>query len=101
MEILADWAVVIIVGIGTALIGKFVYGLKKKHEEDYKELLSKCIKITEKTIALETKLDIYLDQAGFDIAKVDRAIREHIDEIESNDRPTVGCLNIKSLYKEV
>ena len=101
MEILADWAVVIIVSISTALIGRFVYGLKEKHEKDYKELLGKCIKITERTIKLETKLDIYLDDAGFDIGEIDRAIKEHMAEIESNDRPTVGCLDIKSFYKEV
>lgn len=57
--------------------------------------------ITERMIKVETKLDIYLDHAGLDVRKVNKAIADNIEEIKKNDKPTVGCINVKELYKEV
>lgn len=61
---------------------------------------SQCDKINDRETVVETKLDIFLDHAGFDVNKVNRTIKEHMDELKKNDRPSVGCINVKELKKE-
>ena len=60
---------------------------------------SQCDKITEREIVVETKLDIFLDHAGFDVPKVNKTIKEHMNELKKNDKPSVGCINVKELYR--
>lgn len=62
--------------------------------------LTKYAKVLERLTYVETKMDIYLDSVGLDIQKVNRAIKEHKEELEQNGRPSVGCISVKSLYKE-
>jgi|GEM_PF-5857465 len=57
-------------------------------------------KFGERITSVETKIDIYLDSQGFDIRKVNRAIKDHKDELKKNNRPSVGCINVKDLYKD-
>jgi len=45
-------------------------------------------------------VDMLLDHSGFDMRKVNRAIKDNLDEIKRNDKPSVGCINMKELYKE-
>ena len=54
---------------------------------------------SDRVIVVETKLDIFLEHTGFDLNKVNRAIKDHMDELKLNDKPTVGCINVKGLYK--
>ena len=49
---------------------------------------------------VETKMDIYLDHSGFDVPKVNETIKKNIKELKKNNRPSVGCINVKELYKE-
>jgi hypothetical protein len=59
----------------------------------------KCNKASEGLIAVATKLDILLELGGLDIHKVNKAIKEHMDELKKNDRPSIGCINVKELYR--
>lgn len=90
-----NWAVIILIGIFSGVIAKFIHDLKT----DYKEVREQCYELKSKSVKLETKMDIYLHHAGFDLPKVDKAIRDHMEELQQNDRPTVGCINISSLYR--
>jgi hypothetical protein len=99
-----------ILGVGTPLlvkglkdINKAVDGrvnkLAEKHEADCDELTDKFDKIKESQIVVETKLDIFLQHEGFDVPKVNKAIKEHMDELKENGKPSVGgCINITELY---
>lgn len=61
----------------------------------------KCENIELRQTRIETKLDIFLDQQGFDVMKVNSKIKEHIEELKQNDVPHVGgCIKVKELYKE-
>lgn len=63
-------------------------------------LVKHTIKMGERVTYVEAKTDIVLDLAGLDLHKVNRAIKDHKEELEQNGRPSVGCINVKSLYKE-
>lgn len=95
---------VIILGTLGTLIGtnlKLFNQLNARHEEDIKRLDHTCNTFTGRMIKVETKLDIYLAHAGFDVVKVNRSIKEHLDDLEVKDTPGVGgCINISELYKD-
>lgn len=65
----------------------------------YRSLSRKVNKMSDRTTYIETKVDIYLEHAGFDVRKVNSSIKDHIDELMQNGRPSAGCINIKELYK--
>jgi len=102
--------IIIIVLLGT-LIGTNVGlhdKLKKDHKADMrvvntemKEFSTYCARTTERMAKIETKMDIYLAHVGFDLMKVNRTIREHLEDLETQDTPAVGgCINISGLYKD-
>lgn len=64
------------------------------------DVRNKCNKTSDGLIAVKSKLDILLEVAGFDIHKVNRSIKEHKDELEEDGAPSVGCINIKELYRD-
>jgi hypothetical protein len=85
-------AAYVLLAVVIALIGvvaKIIHGIHKK-----------CHETSEGLIAVETKMDIYLEIAGLDVQKVNRAIKEHKDELKQNGKPSVGCINIKELYRD-
>jgi hypothetical protein len=88
----------IVVTILVALIGVGGGSLWHVHKriDSAKE---QCSKISDHVIIIETKLDIYLEHSGFDVQKVNKAIKENMEELKRNDKPTVGCIHIKELYK--
>jgi len=94
-----EWVILVVLGIGTGIISKFLHDVKVTQREDCKYLTEKQLKFAEKLVKLETKMDIYLEHSGFDVSKIEWSIRRHMSELERNDRPTVGCINIKELYK--
>jgi hypothetical protein len=49
---------------------------------------------------VETKMDIYLDHAGFDVPKVNETIKKNMKELKKNNKPSVGCINVKELYRD-
>ena len=66
----------------------------------FKEVVNHCNKIDQRMTVVETKLDIFLDHNGFDVSKVNKTINEHIGELKKNDKPSVGCINVKELYRD-
>ncbi len=95
-----DPAIGVLLAIVICLIpvgAKIVTRMQKKFDEAQKH----CNKISDRVIVVETKLDIYLDHSGFDIRKVNKAITDNMEELKKNDKPTVGCIHVKELYKEV
>lgn len=100
MEVILNVLVAVLLGIMIGTSAKANQDLKKRHIEDNNRLQDTCMNLTERLIKLETKTDIFLDHAGFSVPKIDRAIREHMEDLKENDRPTVGCIDYKSLYKE-
>jgi hypothetical protein len=66
----------------------------------FKDMSNHCNKVNNRVTVVETKLDIYLEHTGFDIGKVNKAIKENIEEIKQNGSPSVGCINIKELYRD-
>jgi hypothetical protein len=98
-----DPAVIVLSGIVTVAIGLFVNALRdlrKDLKSQSDNTHSQCAKITERQAVVETKVDMLLDHSGFDMRKVNRAIKDNLDEIKKNDKPSVGCINIKELYRE-
>ena len=65
----------------------------------FKCLIQKVSKMSDKCTYLEAKMDIYLDHAGFDVQKVNSTIKDHLVDLMKNNRPSVGCINVKELYK--
>ena len=63
------------------------------------EISNRIGKLTDRQTIAETKLDIFLDCQGFDIHKVNKAIKENMEELKKNDKPSVGCINTKELRK--
>jgi hypothetical protein len=59
-----------------------------------------CDKTSNGLIVVKTKLDMLLEIAGLDPRKVNRAIKEHIDELKQDGAPSSGCINIEELYKD-
>jgi hypothetical protein len=87
-------------GIGIPLIVKEFKELRGRLEKANDQ----SHKISNRQTIVETKLDMLLDHEGFDIHKVNKAIKEHkeeLEEMQENGRPSVGCINVKELYKEV
>jgi len=64
------------------------------------EIHKKCDKATEGLVFVKAKLDILLEIGGLDTHKVNKAIDEHMDKLKQNGEPTVGCINIKELYRD-
>ena len=63
-------------------------------------ILGKCDNLRERITITETKLDMILDNSGFDVHKVNKAIKENMEELKKNDKPSIGCINTKELRKE-
>jgi len=100
MNLIAEY---IQIALLIALIGyvwKTTKDMRKEHEEDCNNLREDQAKGTIRAVVLETKLNIFLEHSGFSIPKVDRAIREHFEELAQNDGPMIGCIDISKLYKE-
>ena len=74
-------------GVITAVLGVF------------RSLSRKISETADRTTYIEAKMDIYLDIAGLDVQKVNGKIKDHIAELMQNGRPSVGCINVKELYK--
>ena len=64
----------------------------------FNQLNKECRNHSTRMTILETLLAIYLTHAGFDMSKVNKAIRENMDELKLNGGLGVGCINIKELY---
>jgi len=93
-----DPAVYVLLVIVVVLIPIFIKEIKDIHKM-ISNTHSQCNKISERETILETKLDIFLEHTGFDINKVNRTIKEHMDELKKNDKPSIGCINVKELYR--
>ena len=86
-----DAAYVLLVVI-VALIGIAAKVLADVHK--------KCDKTSDGLIGLKAKLDMLLELGGLDIHKVNNAIKEHKDELKQDGEPSVGCINVKELYRD-
>jgi len=60
----------------------------------------KCDKTTEGLIGVKAKLDLLLELGGLDIHKVNKSINDHMKDLKQNGEPSVGCINIKELYRD-
>ena len=60
----------------------------------------KCDRTSEGLIGLKAKLDILLELGGLDIHKVNSSIKDHMNELKQDGEPSVGCINIKELYRD-
>jgi hypothetical protein len=96
-------ALSVLSGVIVVAIGLFINSLRdlsKRMKEGYDNTHGQCDKINDRQTVVETKLDIFMEHLGFDVNKVNRVIKEHMEELKKNDKPSVGCINIKELYKE-
>lgn len=84
-----------VIGILTPVLAVEMRDLRKGITNTH----SQCDKIDTRQTILETKLDIFLDHSGFDVQKVNKTINEHMEELKKNNKPSVGCINIKELYR--
>lgn len=91
--------VYVLLAIIVVLIPIFVKEIKDIHKMIH-NTHSQCDKINERETIVETKLDIFLEHSGFDVPKVNRTIKEHMEELKQNDKPSVGCINVKELYRD-
>lgn len=91
MEQVLSYIVVALLGIITTVGAKTYTEFKRTFTDT-------CKHTDDRMLVMETKMDIYLAHAGFDVQKVNRAIREHKEEIAQNNKPSVGCINVKELY---
>jgi hypothetical protein len=82
--------------IGIPLLVKEFKDMRKLHDNTH----SQCDKLNDRQTIVETKLDMLLDSSGYDIHKVNRAIKENMEELKHNDKPSIGCIDIKKLLKE-
>jgi hypothetical protein len=64
------------------------------------DVRKKCDKTSEGLIGVKAKLDLLLELGGLDIHKVNKAIKDHINELKQDGAPSVGCINIKELYRD-
>lgn len=92
MELMTQLLLILV----SALLGGMIAAIVKV----YASLGRKCDDLATRTTALEVKMDIYLEHAGFDVPKVNGAIRMHMEELKTKDRPSVGCIDISKLYKD-
>jgi hypothetical protein len=88
----------IVIAIITVGIPLFITAFKDVHKA-IRNTHGQCDKISERQVATETKVDILLEIAGLDNHKVNRTIKEHMEELKQNDKPSVGCININELYR--
>jgi hypothetical protein len=84
------------IAVGMPLLVREFKDMRKLHDNTH----SQCDKLNDRQTIVETKLDMLLDAGGFDIHKVNRTIKEHMEELKENDKPSIGCIDIKKLYKE-
>ena len=87
----------VLLGVITVLLGcgipLIIKGFGKANDERHK--------ISERQTVVETKLDLLLTHNGFDMQKVNKAIKEHKEELEESQKrgtPSIGCINVKELY---
>jgi hypothetical protein len=64
------------------------------------DVRKKCNTTTEGLVGVKAKLDILLEIGGLDIHKVNKAIKEHINELKQDGAPSAGCINVKELYRD-
>jgi len=64
------------------------------------DVSNKCNKTHNGLIVVTTKLDLLLELGGLDNRKVDKAIKEHMEELKQNGKPSIGCINMKELYRD-
>lgn len=83
-------------GVGIPLIVKEFKELRSRLDSANDERHQ----IKNRQTGVEAKLDMLLHHAGFDVHKVNRAIKEHKDELDENGSPTVGCLNVEQMYRD-
>jgi len=74
--------------------------LKQEHKEELSKVNAQCAKIQKRLVVMETKQDIYLTELGFDVHEVNTAIKEHMEELENNEKPSIGCLEIGKLRRQ-
>lgn len=89
----------IVIAIITVAIPLFVNAIKDLNKA-VNNTHGQCDKINDRQTVVETKLDIFLHHAGFDVHKVNKVIKEHMEELKQNDKPSIGCINVKELYRE-
>jgi len=100
MNLIAEYIQVALLIAIIGYIWKTTRDMRKEHREDCAEMRESMARGTIKSVVLETKLNIFLEHSGFSIPKVDRAIRDHFEELAQNDTPMVGCIRINELYKD-
>jgi hypothetical protein len=89
----------IVIAIITVAIPLFVNAIRDVNKS-ISNTHGQCDNIKERQIASETKLDILLEIAGLDNHKVNKAIKEHMEELKDNNKPSIGCINMKELYRD-
>ena len=92
--------ITVLLGVLIAHSWRATRKLDERQRTDHNDLVNKCHTLAKLMVKVETKTDIYLEHAGFSVPKVDRAILLHLEELERNDRPRLGCLDIRELYKD-
>lgn len=70
-----------------------------RHKHDHDKISEDCLIIRERLTVMETKQDINLYAAGFDIGEVNEAIENSIEELKKNDKPSVGCIHVDKLKR--
>lgn len=69
------------------------------HKHDIDKITADCMKLLRKLTIVETKQDIYLHEAGFDLNDVNSTIKSHMEELESNGSPSIGCIDVGKLKR--
>lgn len=69
------------------------------HKHDISKMTDDCMKLMRKLTIVETKQDIYLHEMGFDVNDMNSTIKSHIDELESNGSPSIGCIDVEKLKR--
>lgn len=84
--------IVALLGAGIPLIVRaFSRGSEERH------------KIQLNLVRFQTMVEMLLDNAGFDMHKVNKAIKQHEEELkqlQTNGGPSLGCIDTKQLYKD-
>jgi hypothetical protein len=81
-----------ILGVGIPLI---VRAFSRANDERHKIQLHQ--------VRFQTMVEMLLDHAGFDMHKVNKAIKQHEEELkqlQTNGGPSLGCIDTKQLYKD-
>jgi len=82
----------VLLAIVIALIGVGAKALSDVHK--------KCDRTSEGLVGVKAKLDILLHLGGLDLHKVNRAIKEHMNELKQDGEPSVGCIKVEELYRD-